>query len=195
MGVQQKESKMNVRRLQGLALIVSAVCLLLGLFGPQSISLIGPQATAFYVIVGLVLFMLGIPAIYSAQPTGWIGLAGIILLELAAFIPLIFRWNMVPSGLADSLSLTGAIAGMLGAVIIGWLTTREHVFPAWLGWAFIAQGLLNFFTGVFNLGFLTGVIPIFLPILFAVVQSAYGYFIYQQSIKPTIASEAKVPLA
>lgn len=186
---------MNVRRLQGLALIVSAVCLLLGLFGPQSLSLIGPQATAFYVIVGILLFMLGIPAVYSAQPTGWIGLAGIILLELAACIPLIFRWNMAPSGLAGSLSLTGALAGMLGAVIVGWITTREHVFPAWLGWAFIAQGLLNFFTGMFNLGNLTGAMPIFLPILSVVVQFAYGYFIYQRSIRPTIASESKVPLA
>lgn len=186
---------MNVRRLQGLALIVSAVCFLLGLFGPQSISLIGPQATSFYLMVGIILFMLGIPAVYSVQPTGSIGLVGIILLELAALIPLIFRLNMVPSGLADSLSLTSALAGMLGAVIVGWLTIREHVFPAWLGWAFIAQGLLNFFTGVFNLGNLTGAIPIFLPLLSIVVQFAYGYFIYQKATKPAIASEAKVPLA
>jgi hypothetical protein len=54
--MQQKESKMNVRRLQGLALIGSAVCFLLGLFGPQSLSLIGLQATAFYVTVGIILF-------------------------------------------------------------------------------------------------------------------------------------------
>ena len=186
---------MNVGRLQGLALIVSAMCFLLGLFGPQSISLIGPQATTFYLVTGIILFMLGIPAVYSVQPTGSIGMVGIILLELAALIPLIFRLNMVPSGLADSLSLTSALVGMLGALIVGWLTTREHIFPAWLGWAFIAQGLLNFFAGVFNLGNLTGAIPIFLPILFAVVQFAYGYFIYQKATKPAIASEAKVPLA
>jgi hypothetical protein len=186
---------MNVRRLQGLALLVSAVCFLFGLFGPQSISLIGPQATSFFLIVGIILFMLGIPSVYSVQPTGSIGLVGIILLELASVIALIFRLNMMPSGLADSLSLTSAFAGMLGAVIVGWLTTREHVFPAWLGWAFIAQGLLNFFTGVFNMGSLTGAIPIFLPILGIVVQFTYGYFIYQKATKPAIASEAKVPLA
>jgi hypothetical protein len=186
---------MNVLRLQGLALIVSSMCLVLGLFGPQSISLIGPQATSFYLLLGIVLFMLGIPAVYSVQSTGWIGLAGILLLEIAALIPLIFRLRMVSSGLDGALSLTGALAGMLGAIIVGWLTTRERVFPAWLGWAFIAQGLLNFFTGVFNLGNLTGAIPIYLPILSVVVQSAYGYLIYQQSVKPTIASESKVPLA
>jgi hypothetical protein len=193
--MQQKESKMNVRRLQGLALIVSAVCLLLGLFGPQSIGVIGPQATTFYLIVAGILFILGIPSVYSAQPTGWLGLTGIVLLVLAALIPLLFRLNMVPSGLADSLSLTSALAGMLGAVIIGWITIREHVFPAWLGWAFLAQGLLNFITGQFNLGSLKGMIPIFLPVLDVVALFAYGYFIHQQSLKLIIASESKVPLA
>lgn len=139
--------------------------------------------------------MLGIPAVYSVQPTGWIGLAGIILLELGAVIALMFQLRMVSSGLAGSLSLTSAFAGMLGAVIIGWLTTREHVFPAWLGWAFIAQDLLNFFTGVFNMGSLTGAIPIFLPILGIVVQFAYGTLNYHKATKPAIAGEAKIPLA
>ncbi|MEO7840756.1 MAG: hypothetical protein ABIU06_15545, partial [Anaerolineales bacterium] len=184
---------MNVRRLQGLALIVSAVCLLFGLFGPQSISVIGPQATTFFLIVGGILYILGIPAVNSAQPTGWLGLTGIMLLILAALIPLLFRLDMVPSVLADSLSLTSALAGLLGAVIIGWITIREHVFPAWVGWAFMAQSLLNFISGQFNPGFLKGMIPIFVPVLDVVAIFAYGYFIYQQSVKPTIASEAKVP--
>ena len=186
---------MNVRRLQGLALIVSAVCLLLGLFGPQSISLISPQATTFYLIVGGILYILGIPAVNSAQPTGRLGLTGIVLLILAALIPLLFRLRMVPSGLADGLSLTSALAGLLGAVIIGWITIREHVFPAWVGWAFLVQSLLNFITGQFNPGFLKGMIPIFVPILDVVAIFAYGYFIYQLSKNRTIASESKVPLA
>jgi hypothetical protein len=194
-GLQQKESKMNLRRFQGLALIVSAVCFLLGLFGPQSISLIGPQATTFYNIAGILLFMLGIPAVYSVQPTGWIGLAGIALLELASFIALLFWSNMVPAGLASSLSLTSALAGMLGAVIIGWLTTREHIFPAWLGWAFLAYGLLNFIAGQINFRSLQGAVPSILALLGIVVQAVYGYFIYQEATKLAIAREAKVPLA
>jgi hypothetical protein len=193
--MQQKESNMNVRRLQGLALIVSAVCLLLGLFGPQSISLISPQATTFYLIVGGILYILGIPAVNSAQPTGWLGLTGIVLLILAALIPLIFRLRMVPSGLADGLSLTSALSGLLGAVIIGWITIREHVFPAWVGWVFLAHSLLNFMTGQLNTGFLRGMIPIFVPVLDIVAIFAYGYFIYQLSTKPTITSESKIPLA
>ena len=186
---------MNVRRLQGLALIVSAVCFLLGLFGPQTISLIGPQATTFYNIAGIILFMLGIPAVYSAQPTGSIGLAGILLLELAAFIPLLFRLNMVTADLAGSLSLTSALAGMVGAVIIGWITIKEHVLPAWVGWTFLAYGLLNFIAGQINFVSLQGAMPILLALLGIAVQAAYGYFVFQQSVKPTLAGEAKVPLA
>ena len=193
--MQQKESKINIRRLQGLALIVSAVCLLLGLFGPQSIGIFGPQITMFYLTTSVILFMLGIPAIHSAQPTGWIGLMGIVLLEVAALIALGFRFNMLmPSPLSNSLSFTSALAGMLGAVIVGWLTTREHVFPAWVGWAFIAQGVFNFITGPFKFNSLAGVLVVFLPILQVAALLGYGYFIFQQSVKPTIASEAKVPL-
>src|SRR5215216_1902530 len=127
---------MNTRRLQGLALILSAVCtLLLGLSDPR---------TAMFDVIatsGVILFILGIPAIYLAQPSGWIGLAGITLLELAALISLGFRFEVVPSNLEDSLMLTSAILGTLGAVIVGWLTIREHVFPAWVGWVFLASGL------------------------------------------------------
>ena len=161
---------MNIRRLQGLALIVSAVCLPLAAFFPQTIIL----------TIGIILFILGIPAVYSAQPTGWIGLAGIVLLELAALISLGFRLHMVPpSSLGDSLSLTSAILGMLGAVIIGWLTTRGNVFPAWVGWLFMAQGLLNFITGLFNIGAPGRSFLILIPILQTVATFAYGYFIYQ----------------
>jgi hypothetical protein len=194
-GLQQKEINMNIQRLQGPALIVSAVCLLLGLFGPQTIGIVGPQTAMLYVTTSAILFILGIPAIHLAQPTGWIGLAGIVLLELAALIVLGFRFNMMPSGLADSLSLTSAIAGTLGAVITGWLTTREHVFPAWVGWAFMAQGLLTFLSGQLTLNSLPAVLLMFFPILQAMALFGYGYFIFQPSIKPTIASESKAPLA
>lgn len=187
---------MSVLRLQGLALILSAVSLSIGLFGPQSIGIIGPQATMFFIMTSTILFILGIPAIHSVQPTGWIGMAGIVLLEFAALIALGFRLNMVswPSSLGDSLALISAIAGMFGAIIIGWLTTREHVFPAWVGWAFIAYGLLNLIAGPFKFNSLPGVLIWFLPILQAVALFTYGYFIYQKTIKTT-ANKYAVPLS
>jgi hypothetical protein len=161
---------MNVRRLQGLALIVSAVCLLLGAFGLFPV---------IFITIGLILFILGVPAIYSAQPTGWIGLVGIIFLELAAVIALGFRLQLVSPSLSDGLSLTSAILGMVGALIVGWLTTRQHVFPAWVGWVFMLQGLLNFITGLFNSGAQGRSFFLVIAVLQAVATFAYGYFIYQ----------------
>ena len=166
---------MNVRRLQGLALILSGICLSLGLAGP-------PQSTLFNIsaLIGVILFILGIPAVYLAQPRGWIGLAGIVLLELAALIALGFRLKMIsPSNLADVLFTISAISGMLGALLIGWLTIRNHVFPAWVGWVFLAQGLLNFIAGQFILGLPGRMVPFLLTVLQAVAVFAYGYFIYQ----------------
>lgn len=171
---------MNITRLQGLALIFSALTLLIGLLGPQNIGLLGPQTAMFLVTISAILFILGIPGIHAVQPTGWIGLVGIALLELAALIVLAFRFNMVASNLGDSLSLTSAIAGMLGAIIIGWLTVREQVFPAWVGWGFLAYGLLNILTAQFNFGGLVAVLLVFLPILQAVTLFMYGYFIFQR---------------
>jgi hypothetical protein len=146
-------------------------------------------------MISSILFILGIPGIYSAQPTGWIGIVGIVLLELAALIALGFRLNIVswPSSLGDSLALASAIAGMLGAVIIGWFTTREHVFPAWVGWAFIAYGLVTFITGLFVFNSMLGVLLPFLPVLQAVTLFVYGYFIYQKSIT-TITNKYEVQL-
>ena len=176
--------------------MLSAVGLLLGLLGPQTVGILGPQATMFLITLSAILFILGVPAIYSAQPTGWIGMAGIVLLEFAALIALGFRSNIVPwpSSLGDSLALTSAVAGMLGAIIVGWFTIKEHVFPAWVGWAFMVYGLLTLITGPFNFNSLLGVLLPFFPILQAVLLFTYGYFIYQKPRKTT-ANKYAVPLS
>jgi hypothetical protein len=100
---------MSVRRLQGVALMFSALSLLIGLLGPQNIGIIGPQAIVVLITMSTILFIVGIPAIYSTQPTGWMGMAGIVLLEFAALIALGFRLNMVPwQGCSARLSLAGS---------------------------------------------------------------------------------------
>src|SRR5215216_1816102 len=167
---------MNVQRFQGLPLILSAVCFLL-------LGLSDPRTAMFDVIstIGVIMFILGIPAVYSAQPTGWIGLAGIILLELAALISLGFRFEVLPSNFESSLAMTSAVLGTLGAVIVGWLTIREGVFPSWVGWVLLAQGLLNLLVGLFDFGSLASVFRILLPGLQAVALLAYGYFIFRKA--------------
>ncbi len=163
---------MNLQRLQALALILSAVCLLLGLAAP------GAPGLEVITAAGIVLFMFGIPAVNAAQPSGWVGLAGVLLLELAALIALGFRLDVVPSGLGSSLSETSALLGMLGALITGWVTIGEHVFPAWVGWAFLVQGLLNTVAGLFKPGLLAGAFPLVLALLYVAALFGYGYFLY-----------------
>src|SRR5512138_3749378 len=119
---------MTIRRLQGWALVLSAICLLLGSFLPAS------NASHVIAIVGTVLFVLGVPAIQALQPERTIGWIGILLLEIAALIALLFQLGMLAS---SPLALTSAIIGMLGRVIIGYLTARRSGFPAWPGWALI----------------------------------------------------------
>jgi hypothetical protein len=164
---------MNIQRFQVLALILSAVCVLLGLTAPD-LNLFAVSAA-----IGIILFMLGIPAFYSTQPSVWVGLAGIAMLEIAALIALGFRLNLVSTNLGKSLSETSAILGVLGALIIGWVTTKEHVFPAWVGWVFMIQGLLNYLAGLFNFGSWVSLILVIFSILYAVSLFAYGYLIYR----------------
>jgi predicted ATPase len=107
--------------------------------------------------------------------------------QVATEDKVVVRWTMTgthrgpyaSTATINGLSLTSAILGMFGAVVVGWLTTREHVFPAWVGWVFIVQGLLNFITGLFNMGAQGRLFPILVPILQTVATFAYGYFIYQ----------------
>lgn len=135
---------MSIRRLQGWALIVSAVLGLVDLTG------LGPPVI---VVIGILLFMFGVPAIQSVQPSGRSMMVGVILVEFAALIALGFRIDLLSEGSAigAALPLASAIAGSLGRVIIGWLTTREKVFAPWVGWAFILEGVLILLGGVLPL--------------------------------------------
>ncbi len=176
---------MDLRRLQGLALILSAVCVLLSLAAPNT------TLSEASTVIGILLFILGIPAVNLIQPTGWVGLVGIVLLEIAALIALAFRLDIVGSSLGSSLSLISAILGMFGAVIIGWLTIREDRFPAWLGWLFLVQGVLNFMAGLFYSGSLAGGLSILVSILYALALFAFGYYIYQRQRRPQFQVNTK----
>jgi hypothetical protein len=74
---------------------------------------------------------------------------------------------------------TSALAGMLGALIVGWLTATEHVFPAWAGWVYMAQGVLKFITGPFKFNSLAGEL---VPILQAAALFAYGYSVDHETL-------------
>ncbi len=158
--------ELKIRRLQGWALILSAICLLLGRFLPVS------SISHIIAVAGTVLFILDVPAIQLHQPEGLIGWIGILLLEIAALIALAF---MLGSDGGPTLALTSAILGMLGRVIIGWLTIRQDRFPAWAGWAFLISGILNLITGAVDLASASTVISVVAILLEVGALLGYGY--------------------
>ncbi len=160
---------MILRRLQGGALILSAICLLVGRFVP---GLTVSNGAFILALVGVILFMIGIPSIQLFQPEGLFGWIGILLLEVSALIALAFLLSLINS---SGLAFTSAILGMLGRVTLGYLTVRRHRFPAWAGWAFILAGIINLLAGVVNFGTASEVMAAIAVVLDAVALFGYGY--------------------
>jgi len=166
---------MSVRRLQGVALILSAITSLIGFLGGDT-----PLFNAITVI-SVILFIVGIPAVYTAQPLGSLGLVGIVLVVIAALIALGFR--LLDLNLATSIQSiliwTSILAGAAGRVIVGWLTTRHRVFPAWVGWAFLVEGLLVLLGG-FDLGAFTNTFVVIITLVGALALLGYGFYLLRQ---------------
>ena len=127
---------MNIRRFQGWALLL--------ILPIDLLSFIAGDAPWYSVllVVSVILFIVGVPAIQSVQPMGMPGLAGILLVELAAVIALGINLFGGPE-VSEALILTSVLAGALGRMIVGWLTAKGNIFPAWVGWTFLLQGVLN----------------------------------------------------
>jgi hypothetical protein len=169
------ERKMNTGRHSGLLLIIGGVCLLFGFLGSGRIFF------NFIAMIGSVLFILYIPAVHAFQPGGLIGLVGIILVELAAVIALGFQIGLLSnSSLGDTLALASASAGMLGRLIIGWLTTRKKVFPTWVGWAFMTVGVIVLIGGVFHYAALPNLFSTVVVLLGVAALFGYGFTIYRR---------------
>ena len=163
---------MNIRRVQGLALIIGAVCILLAFFGPDTIA-------RSLGILGAVLLIFGIPAVNTSQPSGPIGLIGVSLIILAAVIALGFSVGLLgDTGMEDALIATSVLSAMAGRVITGWLTVKKQVFSQWLGWAFIAAGVINM-AGLIDLG--SPAISTIVTLLDVAALAGYGLQIFQQN--------------
>jgi hypothetical protein len=163
---------MNIRRVQGLALIIGAVCLLLTFIAPDEID-------RFLGVLGSLLLIFGIPAVHTSQPSGTIGLIGVILIILAAVIALGFSFGIFgDTGMEDALIATSAISGAVGRIITGWLTVKKQVFSQWLGWAFIAGGVLRL-AGLVDLA--SPAIDIVVTLLEAAALAGYGIHIFQKN--------------
>jgi hypothetical protein len=164
---------MNIRRVQGLALIIGAVCLLFAIFTPDAIArLLG--------VLGALLLIFGIPAVNTSQPSGPVGLIGVILIILAAVIALGFSVGIFgDTGMEDALIATSAISGLAGRIITGWLTIKKQVFLHWLGWALIAGGV-PMLAGLIDLG--SPAISTVFMLLESAALAGYGIQIFQKNL-------------
>ena len=166
---------MNTHRVQGLALIIGAVCSVITFFNSDSLLF------QYIGIIGIILFIFGIPAIHASQPSGSIGLIGIVLIVLAAVIALGFRVGIFGgTNFDDSLIATSALSGLVGRLIVGWLTIKKRVFSQWIGWVFIAEGLINL-GGFLDLAALASPISVVVTLAGASAQFGYGIHIARET--------------
>lgn len=161
---------MDIRRLQGYALIGAGVIGLL--------ALVGQGGTFFQIlfILGALLLIFGVPAIEAVDRSGPIGVIGIVLIELGALIALALNLMSFggPAAVGMGLLLASALAGGAGRVIIGWLTARNRTFAPWIGWAFLIEGVLNFVGGIIEIDVLAPLFTVAVPIIGAAAVIGYG---------------------
>jgi len=146
-------------RYQGFALIVSAVVSLVTYF---------VDAGSVVNILVTLLFIYGILAVHPIQSKGsTLGLVGIGLIILAAVISIGFSGGLVGG---TTFLYISAYSGLIGRVITGWLTINKKSFPAWVGGALIAEGVLN----VIPFGSLASVMSIVGLLAAIAAQLGYG---------------------
>lgn len=174
---------MNTRSLQGLALILSAIGSVVGFLGPDT-PLFGAISA-----ISTVLFIVGIPAVYTAQPIGTAGLVGIVLIVIAAVIALGFQVLdiAISATLENILFWTSVIGGSVGRLIVGWLTTRQQVFPAWIGWAFIVQGILLPLGAIIDLGSVTNAYAAITTLVGEAAALGYGYYLFRPRVTQAVS--------
>jgi hypothetical protein len=141
---------MNIGRIQGWALLISALAsTLLRLGLANNIQ----HGTEILLLVSSALLIFGLPSIQTIQPqTKYWGLIGLFLLSipaidmfLAGLILLVVDQPLELNHLLSSVEVFLYTTGImyLGYIMVGWLTIQARVFPVWVGWFLLAVGIFN----------------------------------------------------
>jgi hypothetical protein len=77
----------------------------------------------------------------------------------------------------DIIPLFSAVCGLLGSVVVGWLTVRARAFPAAVGWLLIVGGVLNLLSGLTPASLFTSVLGIISGLAEAAAIAGYGWTI------------------
>jgi hypothetical protein len=218
--MKEKEmSSTQLFRLSGMVLllgaVVSVVAGVMTLFLDISLSaspkaIQSPLWSTFWSLafVGIVLILLGLPALYLRQSGGRggvVGLIGVFLVALGSFLgmatsayfvsilPLLAAKapNLISAGYQTSLALFGigaTVLGLIGPLLLGIAVIRAKVFPSLVGILFIVAGVLSPVT-TFSSGVLFALIG-----LVGIVSSAIAYgWVGMSFTKQKNVSEAKLP--
>ncbi len=149
---------MNIQRLQGLALILSALTgALLLLPFMEYLAFIFSNLFEVIRIISAMLFIVGLSAIKTIQPQtkkSWITrtrkwwIIGLIFMAIPPFhkiisgLTIIFAIDLA-SSVWVGLGFFMGIAYLGGYLLVGWLTTQTRVFPVWIGWILILTGICD----------------------------------------------------
>lgn len=176
---------MSYRQLGGWALVgggvIGAILALLALF-----SVARSDALLVVQLVAILLVIVGLPVIQLAQPAaGRLGWLGIGLMELAAVIALVIvalSW-LTNADIPSAAPFTSALAGLIGDILVGYLTVRVRVFPTWIGWTLAATGVVNFVAGLLPPSDVVAVVAELFAIAAAAALAGYGWSIVQRPRK------------
>jgi len=141
-------------------------------------------AAALINLLGGVLLLLGLPALYVRQATQvrWIGLVGLIIIWLDTLIFPVLQGGiggLVPALTPpDFLYIVGPLT-IIGTLLFGIMTIRARIFPRWLGFCLF----VGYTLGVIAFIFLDKSAP-FLGVLGVVLYwlslSAFGVALFSQ---------------
>ncbi len=167
-------SSTQLFRLSGIVLllgaVVSVVAGVMTLFldsslGASPTTIQSPLWSTFWSLafVGIVLILLGLPALYLRQSRGRggvVGLIGVFLVALGSFLgmattayfvsilPLLAEKapHLINAGYETSLAVFGisaTVLGIIGPLLLGIAVIRAKVFPSLVGILFIVAGVLS----------------------------------------------------
>ena len=158
-------------------------------------------ATALITLLGGVLLLLGLPALYvrQARQARWIGLVGLIIIWLDTLIFPVLQGGiggLVPALTPpDFLYIIGPLT-IIGTLLFGIMTMRARVFPPWLGFCLFAGYIL----GVIGFIFLDKSAPfigVLGVVLYWLTLSAFGVVLFsrpgplpERPAHPAVVSEA-----
>jgi hypothetical protein len=168
---------MTIRTLGGWALLINALltfCILIGVnasLGDAAFYLVAGEAASLLLVAGLL-------AIWTIQPqTGLVGQIGLWCLGIATAIAFVVRVVLLfgISDVGDFIPFSSALIGMVGSLLVGWVTIRAKVFHPAIGWLLIVSGVLNLIGGLLPGGTGAALVGIIAGLAEAVALGGFGW--------------------